>query len=78
MPGLHVALHRRWVMSWSRGGGVDRACVHPEIAMADLTEDERKVILGSSYRPPDPNAPKAPPSLLARLWPALTGRSPKA
>jgi hypothetical protein len=29
-----------------------------EIAVAELSEEERKVILGDRYKAPDPNAPK--------------------
>lgn len=45
--------------------------------MAELTEQERKDILGASYRPLDPNAPKPPPGMMMRLWLALRGKSSK-
>ena len=48
-----------------------------ESFVADLTEEERKNILGDKYRPPDPNAPKAPLSLLERMWAAIRGKSAK-
>ena len=43
--------------------------------MAELSEAEKKTILGESYRAPDPNAPKPVirRSLLRRAWAALTG-----
>ena len=41
--------------------------------MAELSEAERKMILGDNYRPPDPNAPKPRRSLIGRMWAALTG-----
>jgi hypothetical protein len=44
--------------------------------MAELSEAEKKVILGENYRRPDPNAPKAdiPGSAVRRIWAALTRR----
>ena len=51
---------------------------HQENFVADLTEEERKTILGDKYRPPDPNAPKAPLSWLERIWAAIRGKSGKA
>ena len=51
---------------------------HQENFVADLTEEERKTILGDKYRPPDPNAPKARAPLLVRMWAALTGKSGKS
>ncbi len=57
-------------------GAVERPS-NQESFVADLTEEERKTILGAKYRPPDPNAPKAPPTWLERLWASMTGKSGK-
>lgn len=46
--------------------------------MADLSEEDRKAILGKSYLPPDPNAPAPPKSWLQRTWASLTGKPQKA
>jgi hypothetical protein len=49
-----------------------------EALMAELTEQERKDILGVNYRPLDPDAPKAPLPWYGRLWAALFGKSNKS
>jgi hypothetical protein len=48
--------------------------------MAELSEAEKKSILGKNYRPPDPNAPKphVRVSAVRRIWGALRGKSAKS
>lgn len=44
--------------------------------MAELSEADRRAILGKNYRPNAPE-PETRPSLLRRIWLSLTGKASK-